>query len=64
MCKGPEKSPDTLSSNFHELHPILKAPPQANSPYPHHLPSTFPMDFFIRFSQVKADLNFPLEGLL
>lgn len=26
MCKGPETSPDNLSSNLHELHPILKAP--------------------------------------
>lgn len=24
-----EKSPDKLSSNMHQLHPILKAPPQA-----------------------------------
>lgn len=32
----------SLSSNVHELHPILKAPSQANIPYPHSLPSSSP----------------------
>lgn len=42
MCKDSEESPDNLSSNFHELHPILMAPPQAKSPYSLSLPSPFP----------------------
>ena len=52
-----EKSPDKLSSNIHQLHPILKAPPQALNTHipPPRLPS-FPTDLFIRFSQVKAEL--------
>lgn len=32
MCKDSEESPDNLNSNFHELHPILMAPPQPTVP--------------------------------
>lgn len=41
-CAKALRSLDNLSSNVHELHPILKAPSQANIPYPHSLPSSSP----------------------
>lgn len=41
-CAKALRSLDNLSSNVHELQPILKAPSQVNIPYPHSLPSSSP----------------------
>lgn len=41
-CAKALRRVDNLSSNVHELHPILKAPSQANIPSPHSLPFSSP----------------------